>query len=127
MSMNLAIALNFETTTCYSCSCLIALERDFMANRRRDHQSFYCPNGHSQHFLSETIEEKLKKELAEEQRRVAFEKNQRAAAERQLEAAQKDAERLRKRAQNGVCPCCKRSFPNLRRHMKSRHPEVAPK
>jgi hypothetical protein len=24
---------------------------------------------------------------------------------------------------NGVCPCCNRSFTNLRRHMTTKHPE----
>lgn len=27
------------------------------------------------------------------------------------------------RVQRGVCPCCKRSFSNLARHMEKKHPE----
>jgi len=33
------------------------------------------------------------------------------------------AARLQKRVANGVCPCCTRSFANLRRHMETTHPE----
>jgi hypothetical protein len=29
---------------------------------------------------------------------------------------------MRKRIQSGVCPCCNRTFENLGRHMKSKHP-----
>lgn len=30
--------------------------------------------------------------------------------------------RTKNRIKNGVCPCCKRSFENLQRHMKTKHP-----
>ena len=29
------------------------------------------------------------------------------------------------RIKNGVCPCCKRHFTNLERHMHTKHPEFA--
>ena len=29
------------------------------------------------------------------------------------------------RTGNGVCPCCKRSFTNLRRHMNTKHPNFS--
>jgi ssDNA-binding Zn-finger/Zn-ribbon topoisomerase 1 len=31
----------------------------------------------------------------------------------------------RRRVGNGVCPCCNRSFVNLRRHMTAKHPDHA--
>ena len=33
--------------------------------------------------------------------------------------------RLKNRVGKGVCPCCNRSFANLKRHMASQHPEFA--
>jgi len=33
--------------------------------------------------------------------------------------------KLKKRVTNGVCPCCHRSFQNLRRHMATKHPNEA--
>jgi hypothetical protein len=30
--------------------------------------------------------------------------------------------RTKKRAASGVCPCCRRSFKQLRRHMQNKHP-----
>ena len=40
----------------------------------------------------------------------------------QLAAADKEAKRLARRARNGVCPCCHRSFANVKKHMDNRHP-----
>ena len=36
-----------------------------------------------------------------------------------------DAERELQRVEHGVCPCCKRSFSALARHMATKHPEYA--
>jgi hypothetical protein len=33
---------------------------------------------------------------------------------------------LRERVKNGVCPCCRRNFENLQRHMKTQHPGYKP-
>ena len=48
--------------------------------------------------------------------RMLDETNRRMKAEKQL-----------KRVHNGVCPCCNRSFQNLQKHMKTKHPEIAGK
>ena len=52
------------------------------------------------------------------------------ALQDQLEAAIRDAEaqrvalaRIRQRIANGVCPCCQRSFGNVRAHMETQHPD----
>ncbi len=33
--------------------------------------------------------------------------------------------KVKKRAANGVCPCCNRTFSDLARHMKAKHPDFA--
>jgi len=33
--------------------------------------------------------------------------------------------RLKNRIKNGVCPCCKRTFTNVSRHMKCKHPDYS--
>lgn len=40
-----------------------------------------------------------------------------------LAEAAREAERLRRRTAAGVCPCCNRSFVQLARHMKTKHPD----
>jgi hypothetical protein len=44
---------------------------------------------------------------------------------RRLSAQFGENTKLRKRIKNGVCPCCTRSFTNLRRHLQTKHPEYA--
>ena len=57
------ILTSYQSTTCCVCHISFAMTKDFCAARLKDKKSFYCPNGHSQFFISETEEEKLKKEV----------------------------------------------------------------
>lgn len=106
------------TETCCSCGVLFALEEHYQAARRRDHAWWYCPNGHSQHYSGKTD-----KERAEEAERRAANAEENLRAERAAHAVTKASlTKTSKRLANGVCPCCKRSFVNLRRHMAGQHP-----
>lgn len=40
-----------------------------------------------------------------------------------LTRERKKKEQLETRAANGVCPCCHRTFKQLARHMKTKHPD----
>jgi hypothetical protein len=96
-----------------------------MARERGPNRSFFCPNGHSQHFSKsrvteleeELAAEKVKREAAE--RAAEFQRSQRDIDQR---AATKREKKLAKRIANGVCPCCHRTFGNLAAHMKTKHP-----
>lgn len=105
-----------KTTTCCVCGTPFAIDAYLYGKLFENHNDFYCPNGHSQHFTGKTEAEKLREELARKEQAFSRELNQRLEAERQLN-------RLKKRVGNGTCPCCKRSFSNLHRHMKTKHPE----
>jgi ssDNA-binding Zn-finger/Zn-ribbon topoisomerase 1 len=91
--------------------------------------SFFCPNGHSQHY-TETKVEKLKRQLqAAKQNSEYFQERMREErdakeAERRSKAAYKgQLTKAKRRVSNGVCPCCNRHFVDLERHMKGQHPE----
>lgn len=111
-----------ETEECCDCGMLFAITNDFMRRRKKDHGLFYCPAGHGQHYTGRTEEQKLKAELqlannrADEMQRRAAEESQRAAS------ISRSYKRVRERVKNGVCPCCNRTFDNLARHMKTKHP-----
>lgn len=118
-TLRLTASSDLITETCYSCGVLFAFGSDFKANRLDDRKNFFCPNGHSQHYIGETDAQKLERAQARE-----------TALRDQLAAAVHDAEALRiallrdrQRFANGVCPCCNRSFENVRRHMASQHPD----
>lgn len=132
--------LTLGTFTCANCGLAFGLTAEFEAKRRKDKQSFYCPNGHSQYFPGETDEQKqirqLREQLAAKERdRAAAESGrqvwrQRAeSTERRLRGTKAVVTRMRKRAAAGVCPVegCKRHFANLQRHIATKHPERAHK
>jgi hypothetical protein len=123
-----------------SCGVLFAMTEEFVRERRKDHALWYCPNGHSQRYSGQSTEEKLKAQLDEERRQrqmaeqrvarwqdEAREAEERAKHERNRANGYKGhATRITKRAKAGVCPCCNRSFENLRRHMATKHPQFTP-
>lgn len=115
--LSLQTVLRLKTTTCITCGCVIGLQDEYYDERLRDHRDFHCPNGHQQHFSSESDEEKAKRMLREEQARhqrtLQRENDERAAKEK--------LERKLKRVGRGVCPECNRSFQNLARHMACQH------
>lgn len=127
-----------EAGPCYRCKCPIRLPAElYQAAKRSPRISFWCPYGHEQHFLEgESEETRLRRErdrlvqrLAEKDDDIAWQRKRaeeareaREAAERRAAAARGQVTKLKKRASNGVCPCCNRTFSDLARHMATKHP-----
>jgi hypothetical protein len=89
-----------------------------------------CPAGHKWHYTGRNEEQRLRDRLsAERQRsgRLAAQRDQleasRNAHKGQATRARKERDRLTARAKAGVCPCCNRTFKQLARHMKAKHPD----
>ena len=122
-NMTITEVVTFETMDCGQCGVIYALTAEYVARRRKDHASFHCPNGHGAHYPQLNREEELKKQLDDTQTALANVREAHAATLRQQRLAEKEAERLAKRAQNGVCSQCHRHFVNVERHMKTRHPQ----
>jgi hypothetical protein len=108
--------VTLETEDCATCGVLFAMTDSLVRELRKSHRSFYCPNGHSMHYTAQTEEEKLRAQAASLRAQLDQEEAAHKATKRQMANA-------RKRAANGVCPCCNRSFVQLARHMKSKHPD----
>jgi hypothetical protein len=118
------VALKFTRLCCSECGVPWGVPEGYERNRRDDHKTFWCPNGHAQHFPQESEAERLRKSLhAATLARESAERRAREAAEAR-ESAEKDAKRLKARAKAGVCPCCNRTFKQLAAHMKNKHPEI---
>lgn len=120
-----------ESTVCGGCGVQFAMPSWLLAQLRAHGETFYCPNGHQQCFR-ESETKKLQKELARERARLdqtraeLTEKNRQLAhTGRRLTATQGVVTRTKNRVSKGVCPCCKRHFLQLQRHMRSKHPEYA--
>lgn len=119
------------TTSCW-CGIHLAVPNDlYKLARANKGKSIYCPIGH-QFVYDNTLEEQLadtKKRLSETSRRVTATRELLWAEERSHAATKGHVTRKKKeltRVKAGVCPCCARSFVNLRRHMENKHPDYAP-
>ena len=113
-----------KTETCCNCSMLFAVPEEFNRHRRQDHALFYCPAGHAQHYpAGNSDNDRLRKDL-ERERQVRESAEARAGnAEQHLAQVTRAHRKMRDRVMNGVCPCCNRSFGNLREHMRTEHAE----
>ncbi|MHB8492459.1 MAG: hypothetical protein ACYDA6_09655 [Solirubrobacteraceae bacterium] len=110
--------------------------RDYQLRQHRDglaQTDIYCPLGHSYIISGKGEAEKLREQLEQEQRRLQAARDRAArigAARDQAEASARAykgaATRARTRAAAAVCPCCKRSFVQLRRHLATKHPDYDP-
>lgn len=115
---------------------------------RRSQATFYCVHGHSGVWpVGESEEDKLRRERNYLKQQMAQKDDEirqwrataddqcarRKVAEEQAEHQKRRANgykghatKITKRAKAGVCPCCNRSFENLRRHMATKHPTFTP-
>jgi len=101
--MSVVIGLTLSTITCGECGTVFAVSEHFRNAIRKDHRTFYCPNGHDRWFPDKTEEEKLRERLAESY------------------ATNGDLTNKLNRIKKGVCPWCNRSFQNIKSHIKSKH------
>ena len=114
--------VGFVVETCChkGCGVTFALNRDHYNRLQAEKgSSFYCPNGHGQHYTGKSDEQKLREAAARE---TAL-RDQLSAAIREGEVTKAALLRDRARFAAGICPCCTRSFDNVRRHMSSQHPD----
>lgn len=132
MNNTIELSVKLETETCCNCGTPFAIHAPLRQAFLDNGSTFYCPNGHPQHYTKPT-----KKRLAEAQKELARlrEANEWYSDEytrhtKELKTTknklrgQKAAHtRLKNRIANGVCPCCNRQFVNLHRHMETQHPD----
>lgn len=124
--MDETIFATLKPVNCPRCGVLFGLEKGHQDVLWRKGTDFYCPNGHAQGYYQNTDAKKLARTeqlLAAERARHDQTRADRDAAKRRASAARGQVTKIRNRVGNGVCPCCNRSFENLRRHMATKHPE----
>lgn len=139
-----AVIINGEThqlATCPSCKCVHSIPPELYAVAQRliptdSSQTIVCPYGHKWHYTpkkemdaneqTRLERDRLKQKLAEKDdtiNEIIKNSNERLDhANRKLAAQKGKVTRLKNRAAAGVCPCCNRTFQNLKNHMASQHP-----
>jgi ssDNA-binding Zn-finger/Zn-ribbon topoisomerase 1 len=119
-----------ETTlvamTCPSCGVKYAMPQVMRDNKESVGGSWFCVNGHSLTY-TETEIKRLRRELEQKRLEVVRQQENYFAEQRRHERTTKQLRSLKKRTAAGVCPCCKRSFSQLARHMHTKHAEFVKK
>lgn len=116
---------------CGECAGTYAINERYRRQKQENTGGWHCPYcesswGYFGKTQAQKLEEKLK--AAEESRRSAWRETEKTSerldAERRSHTATKGhLTRKKKRAANGTCPCCNRTFKQLAAHMKNKHPE----
>ena len=119
----------FVVVSCCVCGIEFGMPTGYYGDRKKDHKSWSCPNGHRQHFTGKTDAEKLQEQLERERRTKQWLQEERDAArdladhERNRANGYKGAlTKTKRRIAGGVCPCCNRSFTDLAAHIAGQHP-----
>lgn len=117
---------------CYLCGTAFWIERELYVQRKNDRRTFWCPNGHDQHFVGETAEQvrikELERQVATERANAESHRRQRQWAETRAKGANIQAGKAKaalrrtvERVHAGVCPHCNRTFKQLAAHMQAKH------
>lgn len=117
------VTITLVDQNCFVCGVPFAMAEHFQADRLRKQDTFYCPAGHSQHYIGETEAERQRKRAERAERAAESERQRRVAEERSHSATRGHLTRARTRAAHGVCQVCHRSFANVARHMTGQHPD----
>jgi hypothetical protein len=91
----------------------------------RDH-SIYCPLGHSWQISGESELDQERKRTERLRRQLANEQENVRAAQASATALKGQLTKAKNRAERGVCPHpeCHRSFVDVARHVRTKHPEM---
>ena len=115
------VGVTLKTETCCNCGVPFAMP-DYMMRRLKDEGgTFYCPNGHAQHYTRPTVKV-LREQLESRDELLYRERSRHNHTKNRLRATKAAHTRTKNRIKKGVCPCCNRYFENLHQHMETKHP-----
>jgi hypothetical protein len=117
-----AVDVTLVVETCCSCGVAFGLETRYREERLRKHSlEFHCPNGHPQHYIGETEEQKLRRQLRDQREYAAALAAERDQVEMQRRAYKGQVTKLRKRTLDGECSICGKRLAHLDRHVRRMH------
>ncbi len=114
MSVAMQIEKDFELMECGECGINYYVPYWFYRERKDHGKGWTCPNGHSRIYRESDVD-RLKKQ-------IEALKVDRDRVSNRADSLDRVLKRTKARIARGVCPECKRSFPNLHRHMDAKHP-----
>lgn len=108
---------------CYKCGIVFWMTQQLYKRLVDDHDTFYCPMGHTQGFYGESDADKYKRLYKNSEDRVAAVRAERDQAESSRRAWKGQATKARNRAVKGECVVCGQHVYQLSRHMTRKHPD----
>lgn len=132
-SIQFEVSVDMETIICYKCAVPFAIPKRLKRHFQDSQEPFYCPNGHEQAY-TESTETRLKRQLEKqkEQEDLKIKELQKEAEvwrdhwQKSVEEKKKIARKLKateKKLATGTCPCCDKTFKNVKQHMETEHPD----
>lgn len=110
---------------CRTCGCVSTVPEAMNEQMMAEGGFRHCPSGHAWGWTKENCErEKLRRERDRLQQQIAERDDEVQRQIAMCKKAEGKLARMTKRISHGVCPCCNRTFENLARHMKQKHPNV---
>lgn len=94
----------------------------YIQYRDRIISCLYCPAGHSYVPAGKSDADKLRAQVTSLRDTLDSCRQARDLAWRSQATTKGHITRLKKRIAAGVCPCCRRTFQDLAKHMKGQHP-----
>lgn len=124
MTIQFAHNLNLAAVECCACGITFAMPSSMQRRLYSDGGNFYCPSGHSQRYTKTEIQ-RLREKLDEQTRQATTQAERALQAEAETAKLQKKLKQQQRRHAAGTCPCCKRTFQQLARHIRAKHPGSA--
>jgi len=114
------VATDLVVKECPTCGIFYAVPSRFDSEHQERGGSWYCPNGHSLHYV-ETEVMRLKQVLDQREAELESVHIRLDGALQEITTKKREVTRLKNRVKAGVCIECHRHFENLERHMKTKH------
>ena len=113
----------YVVVTCYKCGIAFGMPQYFHKQVQEDtSKTFYCPNGHGQVYTTSEAT-RLRRQLDAERDENNGLRYRIDHANRSRAALKGQVTKIKRRVAKGICPCCRRNFANLKRHMEGQHPD----
>ena len=132
MGDTITVIETLTKTTCPHCAGVYAIVQSYIDEAYRQggfKQCWACPYCKHERGYGVGEVDKLKKQLVFAESTANWHKYRAENAQRESEYFRKSRDaikgvvtRIKKRVGNGICPCCQKSFQNLKEHMTSKHP-----
>lgn len=118
--------------TCGSCGGIYAIAARYYQEKYQKGGYWHCPYCQCGWGFGTSEIDRIKAQLATKEREIEQERKRKEWAEQEARVTERrrralkgQITKVKKRIGHGVCPCCNRSFENLRRHMATKHPTYA--